>query len=130
MFEEIDPPQGKQPTDWTGTKIGGALLPVFFFFVYLGKAELGFTVILVTGMILLAIKLHWRLRKHAWFWVTITVVLALHVPLFFMVRWPDTKVPTIAYSMPFGIADFLIISAVLRIAENLFSRDSADDEEE
>src|SRR5579863_5192711 len=107
MFEQIEEPKEKKRTDWTGTVIGLMLLPVFFLLVYLGKAEAGFTVVLVLGMILLAIKLKWRLRKYVWFWATIAVVLALHVPFLFIVRWPDTKTPTIAYSLPLGIVDFL-----------------------
>jgi hypothetical protein len=98
---------------------------VFFFFVYLGKAEMGFTVVLVLGMVLIAIRLQWRLRKHVWFWATIAIVLALHVPLFFIIRWPDTKTPTIAYSMPLGIVDFLIISGAIQLSKRLFLKGSS-----
>jgi hypothetical protein len=131
MFEQLDEPREEQRPDYTGLKIGGVLLPVFFLFVYLGKAEMGFTVVLVLGMILLAIKLQWRLRKYVWFWATIALVLALHIPLLFLVRWPETKAPTIAYSMPFGIGDFLIISAAIRLSERLFLKvpPSGDDEQ-
>lgn len=105
-------------------------MPVFFLFVYLGKAEMGFTVDIVLGMILLAIKLQWRLRRFAWFWATIGIILALHIPLLLIVRWPDTRTPTIVYSMPFGITDFLIISGAIRLAENLFLKESLSDEDE
>ena len=135
MFEQLDEPQEEQPSekqepDYTGLKIVGILAPVFLLFIYLGKAEMGFTVSLVMGMILLAIKLQWRLRKYVWFWVTIAVVLAFHIPLFFIVHWPDTKAPTIVYSMPLGIADFLIISGAIRLSENLFLKDSSSDNDE
>jgi hypothetical protein len=135
MFEQLDNPQDEQPIeeqepDYTGLKILGVLVPVFFLFVYLGKAEMGFTVVLVLGMILLAIKLQWKLRKYAWFWATIALVLVLHAPLFFIIRWPDTKTPTIAYSMPLGIADFLIISGAIRLSKNLFLKDSSSEDEE
>jgi hypothetical protein len=65
-----------------------------------------------------------------WFWATIVVVLALHVPFLFIVRWPDTKMPTIAYSLPLGIVDFLIISGVIRLSENIFSKQSLSDDDE
>lgn len=131
MFEsEDDAPRVKDRTDYTGLKILGLLAPVFFFFIYLDKAELGFTVIIVLGMILLAIKLRWRLRKHVWFWITIALVLALHLPLFLMVRWPDSNVPTIVYSLPFGIADFLIIMGAVGLAEKLFANGSSSSDEE
>ena len=31
---------------------------------------------------------------------------SLHIPLLFIVRWSETKIPTIAISMPLGILDF------------------------
>jgi hypothetical protein len=130
MFNEIDEPQETQRTDYTGLKILSILAPVFFLFVYLGKAEMGFTVILVLGMIMLAVKLQWKLRKHVWFWATIALVLALQIPLLFLIRWPETKTPTIAYSIPFGIADFLIISAAIRLSKNLFLKNSSSNDDE
>lgn len=119
-----DSPGDKSPADYTGLKIVALLAPVFLVFVYLGKAEMGFTVVLVLGMTLLAVRLRWRLRKYVWFWATIALILAVHVPLVFVARWPDTKVPTIAYSMPLGIADFVMILVAIGIAEKLFSKDS------
>jgi hypothetical protein len=131
MFDQLNEPEKeKQPPDYTGLKIGGILAPIFFLFIYLGKAEMGFTIFLVLGMILFAIKLQWKLRKYVWFWATIAAVLVLHIPLFFIVRWPDTKTPTIAYSMPFGIADFLIISGAIRLSKNLFLKHSSSNDGE
>jgi hypothetical protein len=72
-------------------------------------------------VIIFAIKLHWHLRKHLWFWAVIGSILALHVPLVRLVRWPQGSTPTLFYTMPFGIADFLIISGALGLAEKLFS---------
>lgn len=129
MFD-YEPTKEKEPTDYTGLKIVAILAPVFLLFVYLGKAELGFTLVLILGMILLAIRIRWRLYRHVWFWATIAVILALHVPLLFVVRWPNSKVPTIAYSMPLGIVDFLIILGAVGLAEKLFSKDPSSDEED
>jgi hypothetical protein len=129
MFD-YEAPKEARPTDWSGTIIGAMLLPVLFLFIYLGKAELGFTSCLVLGMTMLAVKLRWRLRKHTWFWAAIVLVLALHVPLLFIVRWPDSKVPTIAYSLPLGIVDFLLIMGAVGLAEKLFSKGSASNDEE
>lgn len=46
MFE-YEAPKKKSPTDWTGPIIVATLAPLFFLFVYLGKAEMGFTACLV-----------------------------------------------------------------------------------
>ncbi len=103
-----------------GLKIGAVLIPVFLLFVFFGNADMGLAVVIVLGVILLAIKLHWKLRKHVWFWAIIVIVLALHVPIFRTVRWPQGSAPTLAYTMPFGTLDFLLISAALWLAEKLF----------
>jgi hypothetical protein len=59
-----------------------------------------------------------------WFWGTIILILALHVPLLFLVRWPQGNVPTLFYTMPIGIADFFIILGAVGLAERLFLKDS------
>jgi len=129
MFERER--EAKGFTDYTGLKIGAVLLPVFFLFVYWGKADMGLAVLIVLGVTIGAIKIRWDLRKHVWFWAIIAVMLALHVPLVFMVRWPQGNAPTLFYTLPFGLVDFLIISGALRLAEKFFlKRSSPTDEEE
>lgn len=115
-------PQAKEPTDYTGLIITAILAPVFVLFAYFGSANLALTAIIVLGMIMCAIKIRWSLRKHAWFWATIVLVLALHVPLLLIVRWPSGKAPTIAYTLPLGFADFFIILGALGLAERVFLR--------
>lgn len=124
-MSDYDPLKAKQPTDYTGLKIAAILAPVFLVFLCLGKADMGLTVFIVLGVTLVAIKIRWNLRKHIWFWAIIVFMLALHVPLFLIVRWPQGKLPTIFYTMPLGIVDFLIISGALGFAERLLSKDSS-----
>jgi hypothetical protein len=90
--------------------------------ILLGEADIGLTVCVVLGATMFAIKLHWDLRKHIWFWAIIAIILALHVPLVFMVRWPHGYVPTRFYTMQIGLADFVIIWGTLNLAEKLFAR--------
>lgn len=127
MFDS-EAPKEKSSTDWSGTIIGVVLLPVLFLFIFLGKAELGFTACIVLAMSMIAVRLRWKLRRYAWFWGTIAFILLLHIPFLFLVHWPQSNVPTIVYSLPLGIVDFLLISGALRIAERLFSGSSALDE--
>lgn len=128
MFD-YEAPKEKRRTDWSGTIIGFALWPVFFIFVFLGKAEIGFNVMIVLGMVVLAVKLRWKLRRHVWFWATIIFVLLLHIPFLFLVHWPESHVPTIVYSLPLGIVDFLLISGAISLAQRVFAHGSSDDEE-
>lgn len=129
MFD-YEAPKAKEPVDYTGLKIVAILLPVFFLFVYFRNADMGLTGCIVLGMIMLAVKMRWNLRKHVWFWATIVFILALHVPLFFIVRWPQGKGPTIFYTMPLGIADFVIVMGAVGLAEKFFSKNSSSNDEE
>jgi len=124
MFDD-DSPKEKEPVDYTGVKIGAMLLPVFFLITFLSNADVGLAGCIVLGVIIFAIKIRWHLRKHLWFWAVITFILALHVPLVLKFRLPQGHTPTLFYSMPIGIADFLIISGALGVAEKLLSKDSS-----
>lgn len=128
--DDQSPTQPGARADWTGLIMAALAAPVFILFVYLGKAEMGFTVSLVLCVAMIAIKLRWKLRRHPWFWMTIALVLLLHIPFFFIVRWPHTKIPTIAFSLPLGIADFLLVSGAISLAEKLFSKDHPSDEDD
>jgi hypothetical protein len=121
-MSDYESPKAKAPTDYTGLKIVAMVAPVFFLITFLYNADAGLAACIVLGVLLVAIKIRWHLRKHLWFWAIIAVIL-LHVPLVFVVRRPQGNVPTLFYTMPIGIADFLIISGALALAEKLFSRD-------
>lgn len=127
MFD-YESPQEKGPTDSSGLIIVAIVAPVFFFFVYLGKAEMGFTACLVLGVSILAVKLRWKLRRHAWFWPTIGLVVLFHIPLLFLVHWPQSHAPTIVYSLPLGIADFLLVSGAISLAQKVFSKSGSSDD--
>lgn len=124
MFD-YDSPKPKEPLDYTGLIVALILAPVFFFVTLLANADMALSACMVLGMIVIAIKIRWHLRKHVWFWAIIVVTLALHIPLIFLVRWPQGSVPTLFYTMPIGIVDFLTILGALALAEKLFSRDSS-----
>ena len=123
MFD-YESPKEKEPVDYTGLKLAALVAPVFILVTFLYSADAGLAAYIVVGVMVFAIKIRWYLRKHIWFWAIIAVILALHVPLVFMVQWPKNA-PTIFYAMPIGIADFLIISGALKFAENLMSNGSS-----
>ena len=123
MFERER--EAKGLTDYTGLKIGAILLPMVLLFACFGKEDVGLAVVLVLAAMFVAIKIRWNLRKHVWFWAIIAVVLALHVPLVLLVRWPQGNMPTLFYTLPFAFIDFLIISLALTLAEKLFREDSS-----
>jgi hypothetical protein len=128
MFD-YESPKPKQAVDYTGLKIVAILAPVFFLITFLSNADTGLAACIVLGMIMLAVKIRWNLRKHIWFWAIIAIILVLHVPLAFMVRWPQGNGPTLFYTMPVGIADFLIILGATGLAERLFSKGVSSNDE-
>ena len=112
--------KGKR-TDYTGIVILALVAPIYFLFLYLGYENIGLTAALSLGMIMLAVRIRWDLRKHAWFWAVITVVLILHVPLILYVQWPHRWVPGAAIQTV-GLVDFGLILGVVRAIEWLGMR--------
>lgn len=120
MFDYYDQPE-KEPTDYSGLIIGLMLVPVFALLTYLRNADIGLSACVVLGSIVFAIKLRWYLRKHVWFWVIIVFILALHVPLILIFRWPHgiTRSGVVAI----GSVDFFIIIVAVDTADRIFSKD-------
>ncbi len=116
MFEQIQEPAAKKRTDYSGVIIVALLLPVLLFFIYPGKQDMGLSVCIVLGMIVLAIRIRWDLRKRLWFWAIIVLMLLLRVPMVIVVRWPQGWTPAVGL-LPIGVADCLIILGVVRLVE-------------
>lgn len=103
---------------YTGLIIAALLAPVYLVFVYFDKPDIGLTASYCLVPLLFAIRIRWELRKHAWFWVVMTIVLALHVPLIVSWHWPNRWIPGLAL-LPLAAADCAIILGILKIAERL-----------
>jgi len=121
LAEENEQQPKKKRTDYTGVIIAAILAPVYLIFYLLGHEEMGRSVFIVLGMTMLTIRVRWDLRRRFWFWAVIVLVLALHVPLLFLVPWPQGYhgwLPAIG-TLPIGIADVLIILGVVRFVEKV-----------
>jgi hypothetical protein len=101
------------------TVVGG--LCVFFgtvllalFFVYFGRFDLARPSLISVAMVALVIVMRWTLRRHVWFWITITILAALHVPLILFVPWTTKWIPAIVIA-PIGIADLYAMLWVLSV---------------
>lgn len=132
LFDEqnsdADEPEESKPTDYTALVILAILFPVLFFFRSIGKTDMGLNVAVCLGMCLVAIRIRWDLRTRLWFWGVVAVVLALHVPLFFLIQWPHIWVPGLAL-LPIGLADVLIILGAVRFVEKFIVKSPPPDEE-
>ena len=126
MFEQLEEPEEQKRTDYTGVIIGLILLPVLFLFIYLGKEDMGRAVFLGIGAMLVAIRVRWDLRKRIWFWGIIIVLLALHIPLLLLARWPHGWLPAIGW-LPIAVADCLIVLGAVRLVEKLIVKPTLRD---
>lgn len=113
----------KKPTDYTGLIIAAILVPVLLLFIYFGNEDLGMTVVIALAAVMIAVRIRWSLRRQLWFWVTIGLVLVLHIPFFLFVRIPPAWFHAVAV-LPIAIPDCLLTLGVIRIVEKFHERGS------
>lgn len=99
------------------------LVPVFFLFQHFGKEDMGLNIGICLGIFVIAIRIRWELRTQLWFWCLIAFLLALHVPLFYLIQWPHVWVPGVVL-LPVGLADFLLILGTVRFVEKFIVKAS------
>lgn len=103
--------------------LGG--LPVMYLLDHSGNMNLARPVLYSAGMVGIAIAMRWNLRRHAWFWATMIVIVALHVPLILFVPWTTKWVPAIVI-IPIGIADLYAILAILSVVGKFREKEGDD----
>ena len=78
-------------------------------FVFFGRFDLARPSLLSAAMVTLAIVMRWKLRRHVWFWITMIIFAALHVPLVLFVPWTTKWVPAILIALLIdGDADWCV----------------------
>ena len=96
--------------------LGG--LPLMYLFDHFGEEALARPTLYSAGMVAIAIAMRWKLRRHVWFWITLTILAALHVPLILVVPWTTKWVPAIVI-IPIGIVDLYVMLAILALVGEL-----------
>lgn len=115
--------------DYTGVIIGAILIPVMLFFTYIGKDDVGRSVAICLGVLMLAVRIRWDLRKRLWFWGILVLVLLLHVPLFFLVQWPKGFFYHKGM-LPVALVDLLVFLGAVNLVEKFIFKNTTSDEEE
>jgi len=93
------------------------------FLVISGKAGKGVAGTLCALAIGVAISTTWGLRKNIWYWVTVGLIIALHLPLVLFIPWPNVIVPSeIRLLFPIGAVDGLFVVGVISLIERFMSR--------
>ena len=95
--------------------------PVVLLFAHFGKFALALPTLDSAGMIGIAIYMRWRLRRQVWFWITIAVIVALHIALILFVPWTTRWVPAFMI-VPFAVADLYAVLTILSMVEKLAAR--------
>ncbi len=89
-------------------------LPLYLLFVYFGRFDLARPSLISVAMVSIAIVLRWKLRQHAWFWITMTFLAVLHLTLILFVPWTTKWIPAFLIA-PFGVADLYVMLWVLAV---------------
>jgi hypothetical protein len=96
-------------------------LPLFFLFAYLGDPGRGRAASICAAVILTAIRARWDSRKHGWFWITIAIVVFLHVPLVLLIPWTNKSMPGITL-LPIAFLDYAIVYGCIKLVEKAMKR--------
>ena len=93
-------------------------LPIIWLFDHFGRLDLAMPALSGIGLFGFIITLKWTLRRYVWFWTTMTIIAALHVPLILFVHWTTRWVPA---AMIAGIVsvDFFVIITIVAAIGNL-----------
>lgn len=96
--------------------IGSALSAALF--DHFGRLDLELPVLNSIAVLGLLVALKWKLRRRAWFWITMSIIAALHVPLILLVPWTTKWVPALAIAAIDSV-DFYVILAILSVLGNI-----------
>jgi len=107
---------------WWGVLCGivGSVL-IAWLFDHLGRFDLVRPALYSMAMLGVAIAIKWKLRRHSWFWITMTGIAALHIPLILSVPWTTKWVPALVI-IPIGIADLYVTLAILSVVGKFVER--------
>lgn len=89
-------------------------LPAYWLFDHFGRLNIALPTLNGVGMLGFAIAVKWKLRRRVWFWITMAVIAALHVPLILFVPWGTRWVPALAIAA-IDSADLVVILAILAV---------------
>jgi hypothetical protein len=114
---EQDEPRGFEGPSTLIFWAAGVLILISFFMASSGSLRV-FTAVTYMAVAVFATGVFWRLRKHVWFWTTLGLLLAFHLPLVIYVPfsqwWSHQKGMALV-----DLVDLLIYCACIAAIENL-----------
>lgn len=95
-------------------------------FVSIGRFDLARPTMVPVAMVSLVIAMRWKLRTHGWFWITIIILAALHLPLILFIPWTTKWIPAILIA-PIGIADlYAMLWAISAVGKLMGERENTE----
>jgi len=92
------------------------MVPPFLLFAVGGDPGRGRAAAIALAVILVVTRVHWDLRKYAWFWVTVVVLVILHALLILLVPWTDKSYSGITL-LPIAVVDYLIVDGFVKLVK-------------
>jgi hypothetical protein len=89
-------------------------LPIYWLFDHFGKLDVALPTLNCVAMLVFAMAVKWKLRRHVCFWITMAILAALHVPLVLFVPWTTKWVPAIAIAA-IDSGDLIVMLAILSV---------------
>ncbi|NYF79888.1 hypothetical protein HDF17_002208 [Granulicella arctica] len=97
------------------------MVPAFALFAYFGDSGRGRAAAGSTIVIMYAARGCWDLRRHTWFWVTLTILIALHVLLVLLVPWTSKSYPGLIL-FPIAAVDYAIVYGCIKLVDRMMNR--------
>jgi hypothetical protein len=91
-------------------------------FCFLGKWETGIGAWICSGIVLLAVRVHWDLRKHVWFWIAVILAFIIQIPIVLLIPWDDRNLTGISL-LPVAVLDYGLAYGCIKLAELLIKKD-------
>jgi hypothetical protein len=98
-----------------------SMVPLFFLFALLGDPGRGRAAAISWGMIMMAIRARWDLRRRGWFWVTAAVLVGFHAFLVQYIPWTDKSYPGYAL-LPVGLLDYGAMYGCIKLVEKVIKK--------
>jgi ABC-type multidrug transport system permease subunit len=106
---------------WALLCLGIGAFLVAWLFDHVGRFNLVLPTLNCIFVLGFAIAVKRKLNRHGWFWGTMAILAALHVPLVLFVPWTTKWVPGLEIAA-IDSADLILILAILAIVEKFMER--------
>ena len=93
-------------------------LPIYWLFDHFSKLSSALPTLNCIAVLCFAIATKWKLRRGAWFWFTMAIIAALHIPLILFLPWTARWVPAFAIAAIDSV-DLIVILAILSVVGRL-----------